>query len=57
MSKKKKNKKIEEEEIDGLSSRHVSQIIRRNMIQKNHGDGKKFKRKNRFIDEEDQIDI
>jgi hypothetical protein len=39
-------------EDKGLSKRHIKQIIRRNMIQKNHGDktkyGKKDRRKNKL---------
>ena len=36
-----------EENINGLSPRHVDQIFRRKMIQKNHGNKKKYNRKNR----------
>lgn len=57
MSKKKrKNIKDEDIEIYGLSLRHASQIIRRNMMEKNHGSKKKFTRKNRFLDEQDELD-
>lgn len=34
-------------DYSGLSERHVAQIIRRKMIQRNHGDGKKYSRKNK----------
>jgi hypothetical protein len=42
---RKKNKKSEE--LNGLSERHVAQIIRRNMIQRDHGDMKKYTRKDK----------
>lgn len=47
-----KKKWEDDEEINGLSPRHVAQIIRRKMIQKNHGDKKKFKRKDRTKSED-----
>jgi|TARA_R110000868_G_scaffold158407_1_gene386518 hypothetical protein len=34
-------------DIDGYSVRHLAQLIRRNMIQKNHGDENKYTRKNK----------
>ena len=39
MSKKKPHK------IDGYTERHLSQLIRRRMIQKDHGDENKYTRK------------
>lgn len=42
-----KNKKTFNEKLNGLSDRHVSQIIRRKMIQKNHGDESKYNRKDK----------
>jgi hypothetical protein len=33
--------------INGLNERHVAQIVRRKMIQKSHGDGKKYNRKDK----------
>lgn len=32
-------------DLEGLSLRHVAQIIRRKMIEKDHGDAKKYTRK------------
>ena len=42
MAKKKKKKNPD---IDGYSARHLAALIRRNMIQKNHGDESKYNRK------------
>jgi hypothetical protein len=41
MAKKKPNK------VDGYSERHLSQLIRRRMIQKDHGDDNKYSRKDK----------
>ncbi len=42
-----KTKKQNIETFNGLSERFISQIIRRKMIQKNHGDCKKYNRKDK----------
>ena len=42
MSKKKKHIKV-----DGYSDRHLSQLIRRKMIQRDHGDDSKYNRNDR----------
>lgn len=42
MKKKKKDVKI-----DGYSDRHLSQLIRRKMIQRDHGDENKYNRKDK----------
>jgi len=39
MAKKKSNK------VDGYNERHLDQLIRRRMIQKDHGDDNKYSRK------------
>lgn len=36
-----------EDDIDGLRHRHVAQIIRRKMIQRDHGDKSKYTRKDK----------
>lgn len=41
-------------DLNGLTERHVAQIIRRKMIQKSHGDKKKYTRKGRNKQEYDQ---
>lgn len=38
-------KNNEHNDLNGLRSRHVAQIIRRKMIQKHHGDKNKYTRK------------
>jgi len=46
----------DEEDIEnyqGLRARHVAQIIRRKMIQKDHGDKNKYSRKNKHKNKED----
>lgn len=45
MANKKKAKP--NETLNGLTDRHVSQIIRRKMMSKNHGDLAKYNRKNK----------
>jgi len=35
----------EHNDLNGLRSRHVAQIIRRKMIQRHHGDNNKYTRK------------
>lgn len=42
MTKNKKNA-----DIDGYSERHLAAMIRRKMIQKNHGDESKYNRKDK----------
>lgn len=37
----------EEDDINGLRHRHVAQIIRRKMIQRDHGDKSKYTRKDK----------
>ena len=44
MSKKKSKKS---EELNGLSERHVAQIIRSKMKQKDHGDDSKYNKKDK----------
>ena len=47
--------KKKSEDIDGLRLRHVAQIIRRKMIQRDHGDKSKYSRKQKHKnDGEDQ---
>lgn len=41
MSKKKSNN------VEGYNERHLDQLIRRRMIQKDHGDGNKYSRKDK----------
>lgn len=41
--------------INGLSERHVAQIIRRKMIQKVKPSGKNYNRKNKKADHNDQL--
>lgn len=43
--KKKKNKP--NPKLNGLTDRHVAQIVRRKMIQKDHGDKNKYNRKDK----------
>ena len=38
-------KRIKPHEIDGYNERHLDQLIRRRMIQKDHGDDNKYARK------------
>jgi hypothetical protein len=45
MSKSKKKKP--NEDLNGLTDRHVAQIVRRKMMQKNHGDEAKYNRKDK----------
>lgn len=45
MSKSKKKKP--NEDLNGLTDRHVSQIVRRKMMQKNHGDDSRYNRKDK----------
>lgn len=33
--------------VDGYNERHLDQLIRRRMIQKDHGDGNKYNRKSK----------
>lgn len=42
-----KKKKPKNPDIDGYSERHLAALIRRKMIQKNHGDESKYNRKNK----------
>lgn len=44
---KKEKKKETIDLIDGLTVRHVAQIVRRMMTQKNHGDKKRYNRKDK----------
>ena len=39
-----KKKKTSPSDIDGYNERHLSQLIRRKMIQKDHGDKSKYDR-------------
>jgi len=43
----KKNKKPVPEDLNGLSERHVAQIIRSKMKQKDHGDDSKYNKKDK----------
>ena len=45
--KKRFNMHKEEDDINGLRHRHVAQIIRRKMIQRDHGDKSKYTRKDK----------
>jgi hypothetical protein len=36
-----------EDKIDGYNKRHLDQLIRRKMIQKDHGDDSKYSRKDK----------
>lgn len=40
-------KKTSRSDIDGYNERHLSQLIRRRMIQKDHGDKNKYNRKDK----------
>lgn len=40
-------KKTSHSDIDGYNERHLSQLIRRRMIQKDHGDKNKYNRKDK----------
>lgn len=42
-----KSKKKKNPDIDGYSERHLAALIRRNMMQKNHGDESKYNRKDK----------
>ena len=48
MAKKKQNK------VDGYSERHLAQLIRRRMIQKDHGDEAKYTRKKKHKGDYDE---
>lgn len=39
--------KKKQNNIDGYNERHLSQLIRRKMIQKDHGDNNKYNRKDK----------
>lgn len=43
----KKKKKKSNPILNGLTDRHVAQIVRRKMIQKKHGDNSKYNRKDK----------
>ena len=40
-----KNEEEHKEKLNGLKARHVAQIIRRKMVQRDHGDKSKYSRK------------
>lgn len=42
-----KKKKPKNPDIDGYPERHLAALIRRKMIQKNHGDESKYNRKDK----------
>ena len=47
MNKKNKKKNKPNENLNGLSFRHVASIVRRMMITKDHGDKNKYTRKDK----------